>query len=296
MICDLCPRMCHSERSERAGAGRCGMGTLPVIARAAAHFGEEPCLSGVRGSGAVFFCGCPLHCVFCQNDEISRAGARGKTVTPEELADIFKALCAEGVHNLNLVTAVHFAPAVAEALRIAKPSVPVIWNSGGYERVETLRMLEGLVDIYLPDYKYADAALAKLCSDAPDYPQVALKAIAEMYRQTGDAEFDGDGMMVRGTMVRHLILPGCAGASMGALSALVDAGLENVPVSLMAQYTPYGRAKEIPGLDRPVSAAAYRRVREHMDWLGLDGYTQKMESSGTFAIPDWNLLEGGETQ
>ena len=117
MICDLCPRMCHAERSERAGAGRCGMGTLPVIARAAAHFGEEPCLSGVRGSGAVFFCGCPLHCVFCQNDEISRAGARGKTVTPEELADIFKALCAEGVHNLNLVTAVHFAPAVAEALR-----------------------------------------------------------------------------------------------------------------------------------------------------------------------------------
>lgn len=291
MICDLCPRMCHAERTEYEGNGRCGMGTLPVIARAAPHFGEEPCLSGTRGSGAVFFCGCPLHCMFCQNEEISRAGAHGKTVTPQELADIFSALCAEGVHNLNLVTAGHFAPAVAEALRIAKPAVPVIWNSGGYERVETLKMLEGLVDIYLPDYKYADAGLAQLCSEAPDYPQIALRAIVEMRRQTGDVQFDDDGLMVRGTMIRHLVLPGCAGASMEALNALAGAGLDDVPVSLMAQYTPYGRAKQIRGLDRPVSAKTYRRVQEHMEWLGLDGYTQEAASSGTSAIPEWTYLE-----
>lgn len=289
MICDLCPRMCHARRTETEGDGRCGMGTLPVIARAAPHFGEEPCLSGTRGSGAVFFCGCPLGCAFCQNAEISRPGAPGKRVTPEELAEVFRALCAQGVHNLNLVTAGHFAPAVAQALRLAKPAVPVVWNSGGYERVETLRMLEGLVDVYLPDFKYSDAALAKTCSDAPDYPRVALAAIREMRRQTGETAFDGDGMLVRGTMVRHLVLPGCSGASMQALTLLCDEGLDDLPVSLMAQYTPYGRAKEIPGLNRPVSASAYRRVAAHMRFLGLDGYAQESSSSGAFAIPKWDL-------
>ena len=169
--------------------------------------------------------------------------------------------------------------------------MPVIWNSGGYERVETLKMLEGLVDIYLPDYKYADAGLAQLCSEAPDYPQIALRAIVEMRRQTGDVQFDDDGLMVRGTMIRHLVLPGCAGASMEALNALAGAGLDDVPVSLMAQYTPYGRAKQIRGLDRPVSAKTYRRVQEHMEWLGLNGYTQEAASSGTSAIPEWTYLE-----
>lgn len=291
MICDLCPRMCHAERTLETGSGRCGMGTLPTIARAAPHFGEEPCISGTRGSGAVFFCGCPLGCIFCQNESISRPGARAKRVDAQQLADVFTALCAQGVHNLNLVTAGHFAPTVAQALRLAKPSVPVVYNSGGYERVETLRMLEGLVDVYLPDYKFADAALARLCCDADDYPQVALAAIAEMRRQTGPAEFDEEGMLVRGTLVRHLVLPGCAGASMQALSALVDAGLDDLPVSLMAQYTPCGRARQVPGLDRPVSTSTYRRVAAHMRWLGLDGYTQAVASSGESSIPEWDLLE-----
>lgn len=286
--CTLCPRACGAVRGEKEGGGVCGMGTMPVVARAALHFGEEPCISGTRGSGTVFFCGCGLGCVFCQNADISRGGAPGRALSVRELGRVFASLRAQGAHNINLVTAAHFAPAVAEALREYPPGIPVVYNSSGYETVEALRSLEGLVDVYLPDYKFADSETARLLAGAPDYPEAALSAIREMRRQTGEAAFDADGLMVRGTLVRHLVLPGLTGASMRALAALRDALPEDVRVSLMGQYTPYGQAKRIPGLDRPLLWREYRRVEERMRALGLDGYVQPPEASGTEMIPAWD--------
>ena len=207
MICTLCPRNCGVERTAESGAGVCRMGTQPKIARAALHMWEEPCISGTRGSGAVFFSGCGLRCVFCQNEAISQQG-EGKIVTPERLAEIFRELEAQGAHNINLVTAAHFVPAVLEALNLYRPNIPIVYNSSGYESIETLRMLSGVVDIYLPDYKYIDPNMAAMLSGARDYPEGAFAAIAEMIRQTGAPVYDENGMMQRGTLIRHLVLPG----------------------------------------------------------------------------------------
>ena len=182
MICTLCPRNCGAERAPEHGTGVCRMGTLPKIARAALHRWEEPCISGTRGSGAVFFSGCGLRCVFCQNESISQRG-EGKIVTPKRLSEIFRELEAQGAHNINLVTAAHFVPAVLDALALYRPSIPIVYNSSGYESVETLRMLEGAVDIYLPDYKYIDPNMAAMLSGARDYPDTAHAAIDEMVRQ-----------------------------------------------------------------------------------------------------------------
>ena len=206
MTCTLCPRACGALRLPRTGFGACGMGTDIVAARAAPHFWEEPCISGDRGSGAVFFSGCPLNCVFCQNRQIS-AERYGKPVTVERLGEIFRELVNLGVHNINLVSPTHFAPAIIETLRRDKPPVPVIWNSSGYESVSTLRALEGLVDIYLPDMKYALEAPARRYSAAPDYFRYAQAAILEMYRQTGNYVLDENGMLQSGVVIRHLVLP-----------------------------------------------------------------------------------------
>lgn len=285
----LCPRKCGAQRGERDGAGRCRVGTLPVAARAALHFGEEPCISGTQGSGTIFFCGCALGCVFCQNEQISRDGAQGRVLTVAALGAVMADLRAQGAHNINMVTGGHFLPAIAQALRAYPPGIPVVYNSSGYETVEALRDLEGLVDIYLPDYKYADAETAAFCADAPAYPEVALAAIAEMRRQTGPAAYDAQGLMTRGTMVRHLVLPGLSGASMRALAALRESLPPDVPVSLMGQYTPCGRAKEIKGLDRRLLPREYRRVAAQMRVLGFDGYVQAPEAAGTEMIPLWDL-------
>jgi putative pyruvate formate lyase activating enzyme len=270
------------------GKGRCGVGALPVVARAALHFGEEPCITGTRGSGTVFFCGCPLHCAYCQNAEISESGAHGRVLSIEALGEVFARLAAQGAHNINLVTAGHFLPAVAEALRRYPPGIPVVYNSSGYETIEALRLLEGLVDIYLPDFKYADADLAAQLSDAPDYPEVALAAITEMRRQTGAEVVDAEGLMRRGTLVRHLVLPGLTGASMRALALLRDALPPDVRLSLMGQYTPHGRAAAMPGLDRPLGIKAYRMVAAQMRALGFGGYLQSPEASGAAMIPAWD--------
>ncbi len=286
--CSICPRRCGAVREPLRGEGVCGMGTLSVVARAALHFGEEPCITGEQGSGTVFFAGCALHCVFCQNAAISRGHAVGQPLSIEALGGVFASLRDQGAHNINLVTATHFAPAVAEALRRFPPGIPVVYNCGGYESPETLEMLSGLVDVYLPDFKYADAETARLCANAPDYPEVALAAIREMRRQTGPCVFDADGMLTRGTIVRHLVLPGLTGASMRALAMLRDALPDDVPVSLMGQYTPYGAAKGIPGLDRAVTAKEYRRVRAQMAALGFPGYVQDLGASGTEMIPAWD--------
>ena len=283
MICTLCPRNCRAERTEHTGAGLCRMGTLPRIARAALHMWEEPCISGTRGSGAVFFSGCNLRCAFCQNEPISHGG-QGETVTPGRLAEIFAELEAQGAHNINLVTPTHFVPAILEALAIHRPRVPVVYNCGGYESVETLRLLEGQIDIYLPDFKYIDGRMAKLLSGAPDYPQVALVAIREMRRQTGPAVYDEAGMMLRGTQIRHLVLPGLTGDSMKILSLIADE-YPGAAVSLMGQYVPFGKALTMPGMNRRLKKKEYERVLSHMEAIGLPGYRQELSSASEAFVP-----------
>lgn len=286
MICTLCPRNCGAERTAESGAGVCRMGIQPKIARAALHMWEEPCISGTRGSGAVFFSGCGLRCVFCQNEAISQQG-EGKIVTPARLAEIFRELEAQGAHNINLVTAAHFVPAVLEALNLYRPNIPIVYNSSGYESIETLRMLSGIVDIYLPDYKYIDPNMAAMLSGARDYPDVAFAAIAEMIRQTGAPVYDENGMMQRGTLIRHLVLPGLTGDSMKILTRISDE-FPGIPVSLMGQYTPCGRALSMPGMDRKIKKKEYARVLAHMEAIGLDGYRQELGSADGAFIPSFD--------
>ena len=281
--CTLCPRHCGAERGQTAGSGVCAMGTLPRIARAALHMWEEPCISGTRGSGAIFFSGCALKCIFCQNEAISHGG-EGETVSVQRLAEMFSELEAQGAHNINLVTAAQFVPAVIEALNIYRPKIPIVYNSSGYECVETLRMLEGYVDIYLPDFKYIDAQMARLLSGAADYPEVAMAAIREMLRQTGPAVYDENGMMLRGTQIRHLVLPGLTGDSMKILSVIADE-FPGAAVSLMGQYVPFGKALSMPGMNRRIKNKEYARVLAHMEAIGLDGYRQELESASEAFVP-----------
>lgn len=287
MICTLCPRRCGAERTEMAGGGVCGEGTLPRIARAALHHWEEPCISGTRGSGAVFFSGCALRCAFCQNETISRGGC-GEAVSIQRLADIFRELEDQGAHNINLVTAAHFVPAILKALELYRPKVPLVYNSSGYESMETLRLLDGVIDVYLPDYKYIDPAMARLLSGAADYPDVAWAAIEEMRRQTGAAVYDDQGMMTRGTLIRHLLLPGLTGDAMRILTRIRDE-LPDTPVSLMGQYVPCGRARDIPGMNRRVTKREYDRVKAHMQMIGLDGYRQELEAASGDYVPAFDL-------
>lgn len=287
--CNLCPRMCGARRDAKRGNGYCRMGAMPVVARAALHFWEEPCISGTKGSGTVFFTGCSLQCVFCQNEQISVRREVGRALTARELSDVFFRLIEQGAHNINLVNPTHFASGVAEALRFRPLPVPVVYNSGGYERVETLRMLEGLISIYLPDYKYRDSALSQRLSGAADYPEHAAEAILEMVRQTGPASFDGDGMLQRGTIVRHLILPGHTRNSIEVLDWLKENLPEGTLVSLMAQYVPCGRAADYPEIDRRITKREYEKVQQHLFALGLDGYVQERKSAKKDFIPPFDL-------
>ena len=285
MICTLCPRRCGVDR--RVKTGFCGMGESPRIARAALHFWEEPCISGARGSGAVFFSGCTLRCAYCQNWGISHEG-RGKDVSVRRLADIFRALEDQGAHNINLVTATPFTYAILDALEIYRPGVPIVWNSGGYETLETLRLLSGAVDVYLPDLKHVSPRLSALCAGAPDYFAVASAAIREMCRQTGPAVYDENGVMQKGVVVRHLILPGCTVDSCRVLDFIASELPEGTPVSLMRQYTPIPQCA-VPGLDRRITDREYARVLEHFQSLGLTGYTQEKESADAAYTPPFDL-------
>jgi putative pyruvate formate lyase activating enzyme len=261
-ICSDCPRRCGARRGDEQAGGFCSAPALPRVARAAAHFGEEPCISGTRGAGTIFFCGCNLRCVYCQNEAISR-GRGGKPVTPQRLREIYFELIAQGAHNINLVTPSHFADAVAESLEGGLP-VPVVWNCGGYERVETLRMLEGKVQIYLPDFKYADAALAARYSAAADYPGVAEAAIREMYRQTGDFRFDDDGQLAGGVLIRHLVLPGNVGNTFGVIDRVRRMFPRDGQVlfSLMSQYTPVADVPQFPELCRRLTPEEYAAAEQ----------------------------------
>jgi len=287
MICTLCPRMCGAERTGNAGRGFCGMGETAVVSRIAPHMWEEPCLSGEKGCGTVFFGGCALGCVYCQNHDISHE-KQGKLMTDEELAQRIKALEETGVHNISFVTGTHFVPNVLRAMQIYRPQVPVVWNTGGYERVETVKALQGTVDIYLPDLKHVSPRLGKVLCNAPDYFDFASKAILEMQRQTGEPVYDENGMMKRGTIVRHLVLPGCTGDSLKVLDWIYNNLPASTPVSIMRQYTPMPFCT-VRGLDRRVTDEEYERVVSHAMDLNLNALTQEKEAAQDSFIPDFDL-------
>ncbi len=289
--CTLCPRECRAKRGAQApgqGKGFCRMGENPVVARAALHFDEEPCISGSRGSGAVFFSGCTLRCVYCQNDQISR-GCFGKELTVPELRAAFEALVEDEAHNINLVTGTHFVPSIIEALK--EPiGVPVVWNSSGFEKVETLKMLEGTVQVYLPDLKYADAEGGSIYSHASTYAVHAKRALLEMQRQVGANVFDEEGVMQHGMLIRHLILPGRVQQSKDVLNWIHDNLPAGTWVSLMAQYTPCGPARELPPLNRPITQEEYDEVVDHLFSLGMEeGYVQELTAADAGFIPPFDL-------
>ena len=285
-ICNACPRNCGTVRGE-VGTGFCRMGAEPVIARAAPHYDEEPVISGTKGSGAVFFSGCALRCHFCQNYPISHDGF-GRRVSVERLREIYRKLIAQGVHNINLVNPTHFSEAILQSLTPELP-VPVVWNSGGYEKVDNLKRFEGKIQVYLPDLKYIDAESARKYSAARDYFEYAGPALREMLRQTGPVELDQNGMILHGTIVRHLILPGRAEESMRILDWIA----ENLPgawVSLMAQYLPFGDVKGLDALERRLYPEEYEAVVDHLLALGLeDGFVQELSASDEKYIPAFDL-------
>lgn len=287
--CAVCPRRCRVRRTAAEGAGFCGMPADPTLARAALHFGEEPCISGTRGSGTVFFSGCSLGCVFCQNQPISH-GRFGETVTVRRLADIFRELAEAGAHNINLVNPTPHVPAILRALELYKPPVPLVYNTGGYERVETLRALEGAVEVYLPDLKYIHEDIAQRFSGAADYFAAASAAVLEMARQTGPMELDGEGIARRGTLVRHLVLPG----HIRETTAVLDWMAAHLPrgtwVSLLFQYTPVCAPEDYPELNRRLTARECDKAFRYLEELGLtDGYVQERESAGSKYIPAFDL-------
>ncbi|MBQ9384561.1 MAG: radical SAM protein [Ruminiclostridium sp.] len=282
--CLLCPRECGADRS--AAVGYCGCGKNIKIAKYMLHFGEEPCITGTRGSGAVFFSGCSLRCVFCQNYPISHE-LKGEEVSAFRLEEIFFELKEKGAHNINLVTGTHFADKIAEVLKKCRTrlGLPIVYNCGGYEKVETLKMLDGLVDIYLPDLKYYSPELSGKYSAAPDYFEYAYPAIKEMMRQQQKAEFDGE-IMTRGVIVRHLVLPKCYHDSIALLDKLRE--LPNPPlVSIMRQYTPCYGAEKFPEINRKLTTFEYEKVVEHCADIGLNGFMQKKGCDNLDMTPDF---------
>ncbi|MBR5559632.1 MAG: radical SAM protein [Oscillospiraceae bacterium] len=288
--CRLCPRQCGVDRSS-GKQGYCGADDRLLVARAALHFWEEPCISGTKGSGTVFFSGCPLGCRFCQNYEISARGV-GKAISIQRLADIFLELQDRGANNINLVSPTQYVPHIIKALELVKArlSIPVVYNTGGYERVETLKQLEGYVDIWLSDAKYADPVRSKNYSAAQDYPQTAFAAIAEMLRQCGTPTFDENGMLRRGVIVRHLVLPGGMKDSFAVLDRLAEQKKNHdFLLSLMAQYTPYRKDEQYTELNRRISSYEYRRVCEYAQQLGFEGFQQERSSAKEEYTPDFDL-------
>lgn len=285
--CTLCPRMCHVNRSQ-GQRGFCGMTDTIYGARAALHMWEEPCISGTKGSGAVFFSGCTLRCIFCQNNRIAD-GSCGKPISAKRLAEIFLELQQKDAANINLVTATHFAPMVAEALQDAKMQglhLPVVYNCSGYEREETLQMFEGLVDIWLPDFKYMDAVLGWEYSRVKDYPETAKAALAQMVRQQSRCVFDEEGYMKKGVLVRHLILPGHVKNAKQVLQYLYETYADQIYISLMNQYTPMPQVADIPLLNRKVTRREYERVLTYAMDLGIEqGYFQDGDTAGESFIP-----------
>lgn len=307
--CALCPRECGADRLHGV-RGRCGCDSGIYVARAALHMWEEPCISGERGSGTVFFSGCPLGCVFCQNSNIANAKV-GKRISVERLSEIFLEQQERGANNINLVTPTHYIPQIAAALDLSRQQgmkLPVVYNSGGYEKVEALRLLDGLVDVYLPDMKYMSSELAKKYSKAADYPDFAKEALAEMFRQVGKPVFEPENsatdedslIMKRGMIVRHLVLPGCTADSKAVVKYLYDTYGDDIYLSIMSQYTPMpellpgGRLNTLyPELGRCVTKREYDAVVDYAIDLGVENaFIQEGDVAKDSFIPDFEGLSG----
>lgn len=285
MNCNQCPRKCNTERTEDH-FGFCGVGELPKIARAALHFDEEPPISGTRGAGTIFFSGCNLKCVFCQNYEISET-RQGVVITPYQLSEEYRKLEASGAQNIEFVTPSHYTDAILESLTYYQPRLPLIWNSSGYDSIETLKRLEGVIDIYLPDFKYSDNALAKRLSHCSDYVETAAAAIDEMLRQQPRIIIE-NGVMQRGVIIRHLVLPSHTKNSIGVLELIKERYDTRALVSLMAQYMPAGKAADYPDINRKLTKREYHKVLDKYMELDLDGFAQELDSSDKKYVPEWN--------
>lgn len=292
MKCTLCPRKCGADRDKTTGF--CGMSSVIRAARASLHHWEEPCISGTSGSGAVFFSGCVMRCVFCQNYDIS-ALRGGADITEQRLSEIFLELQSQGALNINLVNPTHYVPQIISALELARErglNIPTVYNSGGYERVETLKMLEGYIDIYLPDIKYCDDEAAVRLSSAPHYFETAMAAVEEMVRQTGAPQLDENGIMHRGTVVRHLVLPNMYKDSVEIITRVGERFGGKILFSLMSQYTPFGKVKtddEFLKMRRRITTFEYRKALDAVIAAGLDGYMQEKSSAREEYTPEFDL-------
>ena len=288
--CNLCPRACNIDRNTALGV--CQVSAKVKVARAALHFWEEPCISGNNGSGAVFFSGCSLHCVFCQNEEISH-GKVGQEITIEELAGLYMDLQNQGANNINLVTGTHYIPQIVESVTIARKkglNIPIIYNTSGYETVESLRLLEGIVNTYLPDFKYMDNSLALKYSHAKDYPDVAKEAIAEMVRQCGKPKFDNNGFIKSGVIVRQLLLPGHVKDAKSIVKYLYETFGDRIYISMMSQYTPMPHiASKYPELNRRVTKREYDILINYAIDLGVENaFIQDRAVAKESFIPEFN--------
>lgn len=285
MNCNICPRKCNAQRE--SAQGFCRAPERFKLARAALHFWEEPCISGKNGSGAVFFSGCNLKCVYCQNYEIS-IGDKGTQISDERLIEIFEGLIDEGAQNINLVNPTHYATRLAEVLSKWKCPVPIVYNSSGYESVETLRLFEGIVDIYLPDFKYIRSEKAQRYSRAKDYPQAVKAALFEMRRQQPEDIFE-NGIMKRGMIIRHLILPQNTNSSLEIIDYIKE-NFESTYLSLMAQYVPCGNLKDFPELQRKITKREYEKVVDYACQKGLQRvFVQELGSADKTYIPPFDL-------
>lgn len=286
MICNACPRGCNVDRE--VSLGYCKSPEKFKLARASLHYWEEPCISGKNGSGAIFFSGCNLGCVFCQNYEISH-GCKGVEVSDDKLIDIMKRLVDEGANNINFVNPTHYSLQLLRVLEKYKPPVPIVYNTSGYDSVETLKMLDGAVNIYLPDFKYIRPEKALKYSKAEDYPQVAEEALAEMKRQVGEDVFDENGIMQRGMIIRHLVLPSNTNSSISALDYLAE-NFGDTYISVMAQYVPCGDLTEYKEINRPLTQREYDKVVNHIFDLGLQKiFVQELEAASDEFIPDFDF-------
>ncbi len=287
--CSMCPRACGAERTNEK-SGYCGVGMEFKVARVALHMWEEPCISGKNGSGTVFFSGCNLGCCYCQNAAISR-GQSGKIISPERLLEIFFELKAQGAHNINLVTPSHYVPMLARVIEQAKTeniNIPFVYNCGGYESVETLKLLDGLIDVYMPDFKYWSNLLAMRYSNVKNYRETAQAAIEEMVRQRGECLFDAEGMLESGVLVRHLVLPGAYADAKKILGYLYKTYGHDIYISIMSQYTPIGTPKYAPLAER-ISEAEYTAILEYAAAIGIENaFVQEGEAAQESFIPDFD--------
>ena len=288
--CNICPRNCNVDRS--VAVGFCSMSDKVKIARAALHMWEEPCISGEQGSGTVFFSGCNMKCVYCQNKDISTGGF-GKEITVRQLAQTFLNLQSQGALNINLVTPTHYTLQIVQAVKLARRQglvLPIVYNTSGYEKVETLRLLEGIVDVWLPDFKYIDSETAKKYSRAADYPQIAMAAIDEMVRQAGQCVFDADGIIQKGVVIRHLVLPTQAEQAKRIVKYLHEKYADKIFISIMSQYTPCTDLSAFPEIDRKTTQAEYDRVVDYAVNIGVEnGFIQDGEAASESFIPPFDL-------